>query len=187
MRALAVLGLTSVLLLNAERLPPVDESTTDPEFLAFKVKLLGMLQRRELRSVQALAEPEARSELTPASLPELERVIRLGVARDEGDFIAPYVFVRMPKDVDAYTHAAAIRPAVKVHKLPVATAAVVDTLNYDVVELQRPAEHGWVEVRTPSDKTGWVLRHELQSPLDYRAFFEKKDGQWRLTSFVRGD
>ncbi|MDZ4796541.1 MAG: SH3 domain-containing protein [Bryobacteraceae bacterium] len=122
----------------------------------------------------AVTEPAVRPSITLAKLPELARILRLGVARDSGDFIAPYPFVTFPKNLDAFTHAVAIRPAVKVRKTP--AGALVETLDYDIVVLLGPPKNGWIEVQTPSGKTGWVLRSEVWAQFEHRVFFEKKSG-----------
>lgn len=183
--SIAVLVLAG--LCAAERLPPVDESTSDPSFLAFRVKLLGAIGRRDLKAVLAVSEPAVRPTITLAKLPELARIVRLGVARDAGDFIAPYPFVTFPKNLDAFTHAAAIRPAVKVRKTAAAASSVVDSLDYDIVVLLGPPKNGWIEVQTPSGKTGWVLRADVWAQFEHRVFFEKKNGAWRITGFLVGD
>jgi hypothetical protein len=171
----------------AERLPPVDDSASDPSFLSFKVRLIAALQRNDVKAVQAMSSPGARAKITPAALTAISGAVRLGVARDGSDFIAPYVFVNFPRELDAYTHAAAIRPTVKVRAKPGAAAPVIDTLDYDIVVLTGAPANGWVEIRTPSDKTGWVLRTEVRTQLEPRVFFEKQNGAWRLTDFVSGD
>jgi hypothetical protein len=171
----------------AERLAPVDESATDPSFLAFRVKLLAAIQRRDVKAVQAWAEESVRPSITLAALGEIGAAVRLGVVRDEKDFIAPYVFVRFPKELDAYTHAAAIRPAVKVRTRPAAGAPVVETLDFDIVRLQGAPKAGWAEIQTPSGKSGWVPRGDVRTQLESRVFFEKKGGVWRITGLISGD
>ncbi len=171
----------------ADRLPPVDESTSDPSFLAFRVKLMAAIGRRDVRAVQAVCEPAVAAQITAASLAPLAEAIRLGVVRDDRDFIAPYVFVRFPKELDAYTHAAAIRPSAKVRSKPSPGAPVVETLDYDIVVLVGAPAIGWVQVRTPSGKSGWVSRADVRTQLEHRVFFEKKGNAWRITGFLSGD
>jgi hypothetical protein len=184
---LVVALLLLVGLCAAERLPPVDESTSDPSFLAFKVKLLGAIGRKDLKAVHAVSDPAVRPSIPLGNLSELARIVRLGVARDSGDYIAPYPFVTFPKNLDAFTHAVAIRPAVKVRKTAAPAAPVIDTLDYDIVVLLGPPKSGWIQMQTPSGKTGWVLRSEVWAQFEHRVFFEKKNGEWRITGFLHGD
>src|SRR5688572_6022120 len=45
----------------ADRLPPVDESASDPSFLAFKVRLLAALERKDVAALTAALDPKVRS------------------------------------------------------------------------------------------------------------------------------
>jgi hypothetical protein len=191
---------------GADRLPPVDDSTSDPSFLAFKVRLLAALERRDVAALTRALDPKVRSSFGgndsiagfrqhwKLDLPsrskvweELATVLKLGATRDETEFIAPYVFTHFPKTLDAYTHAAVIRPAATLRKSPSSTATKVATLDYSIVVLLGQPARGWREVRTTDGVTGWLPERDIRSPLDYRAFFEKRDGQWKLTAFIRGD
>lgn len=183
----------------------MDESASDPSFLAFKVKLLGALERKDIKSLLAAVDPKIRVSFgssdgiaefrrhwkldRPAQSQvwtELAAVLRLGVTRDESEFIAPYVFTKFPQTLDAYTHAVAIRPGVVMRKSPAAGSPKVAVLDYEIVQLPGQRRNGWVEVMS-DEKTGWVQERDIRSPLQYRAFFEKRNGQWKLTAFVKGD
>lgn len=193
-------------LLNADRLPPVDESAQDPSFLAFKTKLLAAIDRKDVKGLLAAIDPKIRVSFggdggiegfrrfwkldKPAESKvwsELGAVLRLGATRDEPEFIAPYVFTRFPPTLDAFANAAVIRPKVVLRKSPAATAPAVATLDYDIVQLVGQPRKGWVEVRTDAGQMGWVQQSEIRSPVNYRAFFEKKSGQWKITAFIAGD
>jgi hypothetical protein len=172
----------------------VDQSASDPTFLAFKVRLLGALQRRDVPALIAAVDPKVRVSFgenldRPAQSriwSELAAVLRLGVTRDEAEFIAPYVFTRFPQTLDAYTHAAIIRLGVIVRRSPSAAYPKVAELDHALVQLSGGRRNGWVEIRT-DEAAGWVRQEDVRSPLDYRAFFEKKNGSWKLTAFVSGD
>lgn len=206
MRLLLLAGLVAQLVLAADRLPPVDESATDPSFLAFKVRLLAALERKDLPALLRVVDPKIRTSFgegdgiptfrrhwkldRPAQSKvwnELAAVLRLGVTRDETEFIAPYVFTKFPQTLDAYSHAAVIRPAAVLRKTPNASAPKVATLDYHLVTLLGQPVKGWRQVRTAEGATGWLPERDLRSPLDYRAFFEKRGGAWKLTAFVSGD
>jgi hypothetical protein len=163
------------------------------------------LQRREVPALIAAVDPKVRVSFgendgiatfrkhwnldRPAQSriwSELAAVLRLGVTRDEAEFIAPYVFTRFPQTLDAYTHAAIIRPGVIVRRSPSAASPKVAELDHALVQLSGGRRNGWVEIRT-DEAAGWVRQEDVRSPLDYRAFFEKKNGSWKLTAFVSGD
>jgi hypothetical protein len=187
-------------------LPPVDESAQDPEFLAFKVRLLGALQRKDVAAVVSALDPNVRVRFgapqgiaafrrywkldRPAQSKlwqELGTVLRLGATRDESDFIAPYVFTRFPHTLDAHVYAAVVRPAAVLRKSPSAAAPKIATLDYEIVQRTRGSRGGWVEVQTADGRTGWLPGSDIRSPMEYRAFFEKKNGQWKLTAFTTGE
>lgn len=42
-------------------------------------------------------------------------------------------------------------------------------------------------VRTANGQEGWVRGSDVRSPIDYRAGFSKRSGQWKLEAFVAGD
>ena len=190
----------------ADRLPPVDESASDPSFLAFKVRLLAALDRRDVSALLAAVDPKVRSSFgeedgiasfrrhwrldRPAQSKvwsELGAVLRLGATRDETEFIAPYVFTHFPKTLDAYSHAAVVQPGAVLRMSAALKAAPAATLDYHIVQLVGQPVKGWREVRTLDGRTGWLPSGSLRSPLEYRAFFEKRNGQWKLTAFIAGD
>ena len=72
----------------------------DPDFLAFKIRLLGAIQRNDARSLTAAVAPDIRTPMTAQLWKEVAAVLRLGSVKDEEDFIAPYVFMRFPHTLD---------------------------------------------------------------------------------------
>lgn len=182
-----------------DRLPPVDESGLDPSFAAFKAHLLNILEKRDVAGLVGTLDPGVRVTFgddggiasfrrhwkldRPAESriwAELATVLKLGVTREENEFVAPYIFTRFPHNLDAYTYAAVVRSDTRFRG---STAP----LDHDLVEIVAPARNGWVEVRTLTGLTGFLQTRDIRSPLDYRAFFEKKNGQWKLTAFIKGD
>ena len=70
------------------------------------------------------------------------------------------------------------------------------TLDHDILtfagqgpgKLQHEAtEADWIEVKDAKGKRGFVRQLDVRSPIDYRAFFEKKHGKWLMTAFLAGD
>ena len=203
--ALFILALTMPVAALAEKLMPVDESASDPTFVEFKTRLLAAIQRKDITTLVSVLDPEVRvnsdgetgvdafrrhwqlDKLAPSRVwDELGTALRLGATRDDGEFIAPYVFTRFPHTRDAQTHFAVVRAAADLRSAPLPTATKVATLQHDIVQRVGVPKGGWVEVRTEDKKTGWIQESELRSPLDYRAFFEQKQGRWKLTAFLNG-
>ena len=58
--ALLILIFAGSTLCATDRLAPVDQSASDPTFLAFKVRLLGVLQRRDVPALLAAIDPKIR-------------------------------------------------------------------------------------------------------------------------------
>ena len=127
----------------------------------------------------------------------LEQVLVLGGSFiRSGHFCAPYVFSRFPEGLDPFAHDVIVKNAAMVRAFPSADSSVVDVLSYHVVKTDRyqgskqgPQRRvpGWVEVSTPSGKTGFVAEGDIRSPTDYRACFVKKSGTWLMDVFVTGD
>jgi hypothetical protein len=206
-----VLVLPSVGLAQRAVVLPVDEAVRDPEFFVFRARLQAALARQdttellrviapdilnsfggdggreEFRQTWGLAQPN-RSQLWAA----LGLVLALG-GRFQGDtaFYAPYTFGGTPGD--GFETLAVLGRNVLVRAKPTATSAVIDTLSFEAVTRWREGHPGsagaagWEPVRTSRAKTGWVLGQYLRSPIDYRAGFVRRHGQWWLRALVAGD
>jgi hypothetical protein len=206
-----VLALPSVGLAQRAAVLPVDEAVRDPEFFLFRARLQAALARQdttellrviapdilnsfggdggreEFRQTWGLARPN-RSQLWAA----LGLVLALG-GRLHGDtaFYAPYTFEGTPGD--GFETLAVLGRNVLVRAEPTVTSAIVDTLSFEAVARWREghtapaAPPRWEPVRTSKAKTGWVLGRYLRSPIDYRAGFVRRHGQWWLRAFVAGD
>lgn len=188
---------------------PVDEAGKDPSFQAFRTRLQEILQKRDAAALKPIIDPPItftygggdpgwkgfsklwRLEQSDSKLwPLMQRVLSLGGAfQQDGTFVAPYVTGRWPKDVDVYTNGAILGEHVNVRESPAAGSRVVANLSYEVVGVvrdPRPPED-WARIKLPDGRIGYVAAQYFWSPLDYRAYFSKESGQWRLTVFVAGD
>jgi hypothetical protein len=206
-----VLTLPRVGLAQRAAVLPVDEAARDPEFFVFRARLQAAVARQdttellrviapnilnsfggdggreEFRQAWGLAQPN-RSQLWAA----LGLVLALG-GRFNGDtaFYAPYTFQGTPGD--GFETLAVLGRNVLVRVKPTDTSAVIDTLSFEAVTRWREGHAGsagaagWEPVRTSRARTGWVLGHYLRSPIDYRAGFVRRHGQWWLRALVAGD
>ena len=195
------------------RLYPVDEAARDPSFLAFRSRLIQALQERDEMFLLGVLAPDIKSSFGGdagvedfKSFWELDQpdtavwktlltVLSLG-GSFQGDnyFIAPYTNSEFPSSLDAFEHGVILGEHVEARKEPGEDGAILAVLSSDIVRVS-----DWTPLIDPRDQREWiavelaggirafVLREQLRSPIDYRAFFEKKNDKWLLTIFVAGD
>jgi hypothetical protein len=82
--------------------------------------------------------------------------------------------------------------AAPVRAAPLEDAAVLATVGHAVFRLDAnhalaSALEGWAVVDRGTGTPGFIEGRLTRLPLDYRAFFERRDGAWRMTLFVAGD
>lgn len=134
---------------------------------------------------------------------ELITVLELGGSFEtvEGhrEFVAPYVTSKWPDNQDIgdfFEYVAVIGTNVRLRAEPSLNAAVVASLSYDIVKMFAPQPTGeavkkdgfnWVKIMTGDGKQGYLADKYIRSPVDYRAFFRKIKGSWRMTVFIAGD
>lgn len=111
-------------------------------------------------------------------------------------FHAPYTFTEFPEDLDAVEHQAIFGNNVNLRSKPDPSAPIVATLSYNIVKVDfensvrdetKEDEYLWLKVETLGGKTGFVNAKYVRSPIDYRAIFEKRNGRWKLVTFIAGD
>ncbi|MEZ5285772.1 MAG: hypothetical protein R2712_13385 [Vicinamibacterales bacterium] len=189
-------------------LTPVDEGPRDASFLAFRTALLDIIARKDAGALDGIVDPNIRisfgdeggldafkamwkpEEAASPLWNELRRLLRLGGTFTGPDaFVAPYVFARWPMDVDAFTHVAIIGSRVHVRARPGLDQPILDTLSYAILPLAdaSPETDGWTAVGLPGGRRGVIASSLVRSPLDYRAFFSRVDGRWRMAMLVSGD
>jgi hypothetical protein len=103
-------------------------------------------------------------------------------------FCAPYVFCKFPDKLDAFTNVVIIQSNVLLRKAPSTNASVVEILSYDIVKKEWEFKDlKWMKVTTPNNMQGYILNQEARSPIDYRAYFVKVNGRWKMRTFIAGD
>jgi hypothetical protein len=175
---------------------PIDEGPKDAEFERFRTQLREAVRQRNVTMLLPLVDEnirtsfggtggheDLRSRLNDELWAELAQIVDLGGTFREGMFWTPYVYSAWPESVDAFQHVAAIRNGVAIRAEPSASAPVVATVDWAILELTGTANpSGWLHVRQ-----GWVARADVRSPVGYRAGFLKRDGAWRMNALVAGD
>ncbi|TGK83090.1 SH3 domain-containing protein [Leptospira noumeaensis] len=128
----------------------------------------------------------------------MDEVVKLGFRQNkEGQMVAPYFFETFPGDYDPFTHYLVIGKNVNVREDASKESKSITQLSYQIVRseaddldgrrLEKESNCNWKKICTPQGKHGYVCDRFLRSPLDYRAFFEKKKNNWYLTIFIVGD
>lgn len=195
------------------RLEPVDQASNDPQFAAWRSKLLDAVRRRDTDFVVSMADDEILlsfggdygrqtfREMLSGEDPgqgdsywvELETVLELGgVFMGDGAFCAPYLScIDVPgcSECDPYETVYVIGSDVPARARPETSAPVVATLSWDVLPLDYGAEspEGWHPVKLPEGRTVFLSDRHSRMAIDYRARFERTGDGWRVTVFIAGD
>jgi hypothetical protein len=182
---------------------PVDEAARVPDFFSFRARLQTAVAERNGDAVLAVVDPKIKNGFDaedgidafkrtwridePGSRlwQELGALLALGGVFEGTDaFVAPYTF---QCDDDAFEGAAVMGANVNVRTGPSADATVIGSLTFSMVRLAAGfPEREWIEVALDGRK-GFVSSRWLRSPIDYRAYFARSHGRWRMTMLVAGD
>ena len=192
---------------RSRTLLPVDEAAALPDFFTFRAWLLQVIARRDAAALLEIVDPDIKNgfggddgkpaferEWQPSSAGStvwetLAAVLALGGRRSgEDGFIAPYVFAAWPDGVDGFEHVAVIGARVRVRGAPRPDAAVLAVVSFTVLKRRDDqAPEAWTPVVAPDGRAGYISSQYVRSPIDYRAFFTKKDGRWRMVMLLAGD
>lgn len=191
-----------------QQLLPVDEAVKQPDFFSFRAGLIAAVARRDAQAILAVVHKDIKTSFGPeggiddfkkkwrldrADSPFWETfatVLALGGTFNSADgFVAPYVFANWPEGSDSFENVAITGSKVRVREAPNAAAATIDALSFVVVPRAQAGvpNQQWVAIRLSNGKTGYVSAAYARSPVDYRAYFQREDGRWKLTLFVAGD
>src|SRR5690606_33782972 len=162
------------------KLYPVDGAVEQPEFFTFRAHLLQIVQARDTAMLYALLVPnilnsfggdggvaEFKAMWRPGDPDSkvweiLSGIVSLGgTFHNDTIFSAPYTFSRFPAEFDAFDHVVIVGFNVRVRAEPRASAAVIDTVSFDIIPIAREAERGgwddnWAAVRLADGRTGFV-------------------------------
>jgi hypothetical protein len=192
----------------ARTLLPVDEAAAVPDFFSFRARLLQVIARRDAAALLEIVDPDIKNgfggddgkaaferDWRPSSADSrvwetLAAVLALGGKRSgEDGFTAPYVFAAWPDGIDGFEHVAVIGDRVVVRRAPRLDAAEVARVGFEVLRRGRDdrAPEAWTPVITPDGQPGYISSQYVRSPIDYRAFFTKKNGRWLMVMLLAGD
>ncbi len=196
------------------RLAPMDEGPRDASFLKFRNDFKAIVARKDANALMKIVTPniknsfggddgaanfkkmwkpqEAKSDVWPV----LKLVLDMGGNFDsKTEFSAPYVYSAFPSDLDGFETIVVTAPDAVMRDKPKADATVVRKLDHDILTIVTPAKKlqheagpsDWLEVKDAAGKHGFVVQHDLRSPIDFRAGFKKIKGRWRMVDLVAGD
>ena len=199
----------------ADKLYPTDQGSTDPLFKAFREQLQAAIKRRDRKFILNSLTPDVLvsyggcedvkcfSQFWKLNQPNsklwttLSNVLSLGGSFDykgEKSFCAPYIFSEFPDRVNGeelmgvHEYAAIIGQNVNVRLRPSLNAAIVTSLDYDIVKLDQSLNNSsgnWFKIIAPTP--GYVSSRFIRNPFDYRACFKKVNGKWLMNALVAGD
>jgi hypothetical protein len=133
---------------------------------------------------------------------ELGEVLRFGGDFDDEktSFVAPIFFAKWPSIFDPFEYCVIAGEKVNVRLEPSSKSNIVKTLNYDIIKATNLDDNSkavketingetyqWVEIYTLYGVHGYVFEKYIRSSVDYRAFFKKESGVWKMTLLVNGD
>lgn len=196
------------------RLAPMDEGPRDASFLKFRNDFKAIIARKDATALMKIIVPNIQNSFggdngaanfkkmwKPANAksdiwPVLKLVLDMGGNFDsKTEFSAPYVFSAFPSDIDGFEAVVVTADNSELRDKPKADAAVVRTLDHDILTLKNGAKKlqheagpdDWLEVTDAAGKHGFVLQRDVRSPIDFRAGFKKIKGRWRMIDLVVGD
>ena len=197
------------------KITPVDEAAGDATWTRFRARLIDAMVKHDQKFVLDIVERNVRNisgtdgitefrklwEPNDPKSPlwsELPRLLFLGSAvvkqGKQNEVCAPYVYFRWPDNAPDDANAAIITKEALVKARPSSSATTLLTLSYDLVNItdwevadeNKDSKQIWIAVKTPAG-TGYLPQEQARSPLEYRACFVKRDGNWRLTGLEVGE
>jgi hypothetical protein len=195
---------------DLRQLKPSDEAGRDPGLAALLGRIRGFVEAHSAAGLEGLMAPTFRVEFDvgkgprafhmfwhPESAssrlwPILARLFALGgTFYSETLFALPYVYTRFPFDLGLAEHVVLLKPEVSLLEQPGAGTKRVTPPDYSILPLKLPldppvllADGGHLEVSLPGTGSCFVANADVYSPAAHRAFFEKRQGQWRWISLA---
>ena len=194
-----------LLALAAAVLPPVDQCSSDRTFVQFRRDLLRTIEKRDAKALLAAVADDIRVSFGDDSgrddfvrswqldKPQKSRVweelgtaLRLGCTIEGDGRTAPSLGGQIGER-DVFETLVAL-PGASLRRAPSGASPRVTGLKWDLLTIDKPWDGGrWIAVRLDDGRRGFILRSETRSPVDYRAWFEKRDGRWLMAAFLAGD
>ena len=209
--AVTVLTTSSAAPARADLRPllPADQSARNKSLQALLGRMRTIVRHKDTRALCALMATDFKVEFDVGKGPEafrhqwnpdasdsgvwpvLDRLLTLGgTFYSDSLFALPYVYTRFPLDLDRLSyvvatgevlmHADSNRAGPRVAVVKDAIVPLVTPLTPPVLLVQRSS----VAVQHPERGVCYVAGSDVYSPAGHRAFFEKRQGQWRWLSLA---
>jgi hypothetical protein len=200
-----VLGIALALANPPARLPPIDQCKADADFVQFRNDLRRIVTRRDERRLLAIVADDIHASLgghvgkkdfielwgigktrDKKLWAELDEARRLGCTMRNGLATIPSMENQIG-DRDVFEARIAL-PGATLRSAPSAEGRALARLDWHVLTLRGPWNGGrWLHVRLDDGRTGYIYEPMARSPIDYRAWFRKRDGKWVMEGFLAGD
>lgn len=184
---------------------PLETCNRLPGAAAFRASLASAVQRRDANALARLASPQVKLDFGEGSgtaelrrrlagtegrklWRELDRILPLGCAAQEGNLAIPGIFAHDFGDRDAFDIMVVTGARVPLLAAPRARARALRLLSWTAVkplsgdDFEKPFRR--VQF---GRQTGYVEAARLRSPLDYRIVVGRTRGQWKIDAFLAGD
>lgn len=187
------------------RFTPVETCNRLPGAAAFRASLASAVRRRDANALVALASPQIRLDFGEGSgtaelrrrlagaegrklWRELDRILPLGCAAQQGNLAIPGIFARDFGDLDPFDVMVATGARVPLLVAPGARARALRLLSWVVVKPLSGDDFEKAYRRVQLGRqTGYVEAAKLRSPLDYRIVVGRTRGAWKIDAFLAGD
>src|SRR3954467_11617534 len=207
--AVAVTPYAAPAFADLRSLAPRDQSARDKSLETLLGTMRGIVRRKDSKALLARMAPDFKVEFDVGKGPEvfrrqwnpeapaspvwavLDRLFSLGgTFYSDSLFALPYVYTRFPYDLDRLSYVVAIGE-VPLRAEAKSTAVRVGVLKDSLVRLVTPltppamlVQLPFVAVQHPERGVCYVAGSDVYSPAGHRAFFEKRQGQWRWLSLA---
>lgn len=190
---------------SAGRFTPVETCNRLAGAAAFRASLASAVRRRDANALVALASPQVKLDFGEGSgtaelrrrlagtegrklWRELDRILPLGCAAQQGNLAIPGIFARDFGDLDPFDIMMVTGARVPLLVAPGARARALRLLSWVAVKPLSGDDFEKPYRRVQFGRqTGYVESAKLRSPLDYRIVVGRTRGQWKIDAFLAGD
>lgn len=187
------------------RFTPVETCNRLPGAAAFRASLAAAVRRRDANALVALASPQIRLDFGEGSgttelrrrlagaegrklWRELDRILSLGCAAQQGNLAIPGVFARDFGDQDPFDIMVVTGARVPLLTAPGGRAGALRLLSWVAVKPLSGDDFEKPYRRVQFGRQiGYVETARLRSPLDYRIVVGRIRGAWKIDAFLAGD